>query len=92
MVSSFNYFPLAMPSSIISSALQTWSFQDTISFQDLLKKSSNDESYEDVSYVVESLFTSISVQDSIDYILQRIVMFVKKLNIFVKNQYSQSCY
>ena len=37
-----------------------------------MKNSSNDESYEDVSYDVESLFTSIIVQETIDYILQRI--------------------
>ena len=37
-----------------------------------MKSSSNDESYEDVSYDLESLFASIIVQETIDYILQRI--------------------
>ena len=41
-----------------------------------MKNSSNDESYEDVSCDVESLFTSIPVQETIDYILQRI--YVRK--------------
>ena len=51
-----------------------------------MKNSSNDESYEDVSYDVESLFTSIIVQGTIDYILQRIYVrteikpFCKKSN------------
>ena len=60
---------------------------DTVSFPELLKNSSNDEFYE--SYGVESLFTSISVQETKDYILQRIYVrkerkpFCKKL-IFKK--------
>ena len=41
-----------------------------------MKNSSNDESYEDVSYDVKSLFTSIPAQETIDYILQRI--YVRK--------------
>ena len=53
-----------------------FSITDTLSFPELLKNSSNDESYEDVSYDVESLFTSIPVQETIDYILQRI--YVRK--------------
>ena len=35
-----------------------------------------DDNYEDVSYDVESLFTSILVQETIDYILYKI--YVKK--------------
>ena len=41
-----------------------------------MKNSSNDESYEDVSYDVKNLFTSIPAQETIDYILQRI--YVRK--------------
>ena len=48
-----------------------FSIRDTLSFPELLKNSSNDESGEDVSYDVESLFT-VPVQERIDYILQRI--------------------
>ena len=40
-----------------------------------MKSSSNVEFYKNVSYNVESLFTSIPVQDMIDYILQRIYGF-----------------
>ena len=47
-----------------------FSIADTLSFPELLKNSSNNESYEDVSYYVESLFTSIPVQETINYILQ----------------------
>ena len=53
---------------------------------DLLKNCSNDEPYEDFSYNVESLFTSIPVQDTIDCILKR-VYIVGKFNLFVKNQF-----
>ena len=53
-----------------------FSITDTLSFPDLLKNSRNDESYEDVSYDFASLFTSIPVQESIDYVLQRI--YVRK--------------
>ena len=42
---------------------------DTLSFPELLKNSSNGGSYEDVFYNVESLFTSIPVQERIDYVL-----------------------
>ena len=38
-----------------------FSFTDMLSFPELLKNSSNDESYEDVSYDIKSLFTSIPV-------------------------------
>ena len=44
----------------------------TLSFPELLKSSSNDECCEDVSYDIESLFTSFPVQETIDYMLQRI--------------------
>ena len=56
---------------------------------DLLKNCSNDEPYKNVSYDVESLFTSIPVQEMKDHILQRF-MFVRKLNLFAKNQYSKN--
>lgn len=49
------------------------SITDTLSFQDLFEKNSNDdESYEDFSYGTESLFTSILAQETMDYILQKI--------------------
>ena len=43
-----------------------------------MKKTSNDESDEDVSSEVESLFTSIPVQEMVDYILQRIYVGKEK--------------
>ena len=45
---------------------------DTLSFPGSFKNNSNYESYEDVSYDFESLFTSIPVQETLGYILQRI--------------------
>ena len=39
---------------------------------DLLKNCSNDEPYEDFSYNVECLFTSIPVQETIDCIRREI--------------------
>ena len=54
-----------------------------LSFPDLLKSALSDDDYEDVLYDVESLFTSIPVQETIDYILYKI--YVKKeLNPFCK--------
>ena len=67
-----------------------FSIMDTLSFPKLLKNISNDQSYEDVSHDVETLFTSIPVQETINYILWKF-MFKKKLNLFAKNQYSKSC-
>ena len=61
-----------------------FSIKDTLSFPELLKSSSNDECYEDVSYDIESLFTSIPVQETIDYILQRIYVR-KEIKPFCKN-------
>ena len=55
---------------------------DTLSFPDLLKGVPSDDNYEDVSYDVESLFTSIPVQETIDYILYK---------IYVKKELKQFC-
>ena len=49
-----------------------FSITDTLS----IHNSSNDESYEDVPYDVESLFRSIPVQETIDHFIQR--MYVRK--------------
>ena len=66
------YLSSVIPSSIIWSALQTLSFLFNITVQVSLSADSNDESYEDVSYDVEILFTSLSVQETLDYIIQKI--------------------
>ena len=58
-----------------------FSITDKLSFPELLKNSSNDVSYEDVSYDVESLFTSISFQETKDFVLQRIY-FCKEIKPF----------
>ena len=57
-------------------AQNDYTIRDTLSFPDLLSVPS-DDNYEDVSYHVESLFTSIPVQETIDYILYKI--YVKKV-------------
>ena len=59
-----------------SLAKNEYTIRDTLSFPDLLKSVPSDDSYEDVSYNVESLFTSRPVQETIDYILYKI--YVKK--------------
>ena len=53
-----------------------YSIDDTLTFPDLLKNAEESDDYEDVSYDVESLFTSIPVKEAIDYIIQK--MYVKK--------------
>ena len=57
-------------------AKNEYTIRDTLSFPDLLKSVPSDDNYEDVSYDVESLFTSIPVQENIDYIVYKI--YVKK--------------
>ena len=65
-------------------AKNDYSIRDTLSFPDLHKSAPYDDNYEDVSSDVESLFTSIPVQETIDYILYKI--YVKKeLKSFCKN-------
>ena len=46
-----------------------FSITDTLSFPEFLKNSSNDEYFEDVSDDVKNLFTSIPVQEKINYII-----------------------
>ena len=53
-------------------AKNEYTIRDLISFLDLLKNVPYDDNYEDVSYDVESLFTSIPVQETIDYTLYKI--------------------
>ena len=38
-----------------------------LTFLDLIKNSTNSDEYDDVSYDAESLFTSISVEETINY-------------------------
>ena len=64
----------------------------------MLKNAEESDDYEDVSYDVESLFTSIPVKETIDYIIQKIYvrkeikLFCKK-SIFIKllKKLSQEC-
>ena len=64
-----NYLkPLAKSNFIIS---------DALSFRGMLAEAVNTEDYENVSYGVESLFTSILVKETIEYILHKI--YVDKL-------------
>ena len=57
-------------------AKNEYTIRDTLSFPDLLKSVPSDDNYGDDSYDVESLFTSIPVQETIDYILYK--LYVKK--------------
>ena len=49
-----------------------YTISDALKFPDLLKNEDTNANYEDVSYDVESLFTSIPVVETIEYILKRI--------------------
>ena len=49
-----------------------YSIDDTSTFPDLLINAEESDDYEDFSYNVESLFTSISVNETIDYVIQKI--------------------
>ena len=75
---------------IISDYLQPLAKNDyvidnTLKFPDILKSTDNSNEYEDVSYDVESLFTSIPVKETIDYILEEIYT-KKKLKPFCKKK------
>ena len=49
-----------------------YTISDTLKFLELLKSAEPNANYEDVSYEVESLFTSIPVAETIEYILKHI--------------------
>ena len=49
-----------------------YTISDTLKFRDLLKSANINVNYEDLSYDLESLFTSIPVVETIEYILKRI--------------------
>ena len=49
-----------------------YSIDDTLTFLDLLKNAEESDDYEDVSYNVESLFTTIPVKETIEYTIQKI--------------------
>ena len=67
-----------------------YSINDTLTFPDLLRNAEESDYYEHVSYDVESLFTSIPVKETIDYVIQKnyikkeIKPFCKKSLIFIK--------
>ena len=75
-----------------------YSIDDTLTFPELLKNTEESDDYEDVSYDVENLFTSIPVKETIDYIIEKnyvrkeIKPFCKK-SIFVKllKKLTQEC-
>ena len=53
-------------------ARNEFTISDTLAFPELLKNIENSDDYEDVSYDVESLFTSIPIKETIDYIIYKI--------------------
>ena len=57
-------------------AKNEYTISDTLTFPDLVKNASNSNEYEDLSYDVECLFTSIPVEETINYVVDRI--YVRK--------------
>ena len=55
-------------------ARNEFTISDTLAFPELLKNIENSDNYEDVSYDVESLFTSIPIKETIDYIIHKIYL------------------
>ena len=53
-------------------ARNEFTINDTLAFPELLKNTEKSDDYEDVSYDVESLFTSIPNKKTIDYIIHKI--------------------
>ena len=60
---------------------------DTLTFPDFLKSVDTNANYEDISYDVKSLFTIVSVAETIQYVLKRIYtnnefkLYVKSLSL-----------
>ena len=73
-----------------SLAKNDYTIRDTLSFPDVLNSALSDDNYEDVSYDAESLFTSILVQETIDYILYKIYVN-KDLKPFCKKSILKNC-
>ena len=48
-----------------------YSIGDTLTFLDLLRSAEESDDYEDLSYDVKSLFTSIQLKETIDYVIQK---------------------
>ena len=74
-------------------AKNDYTIRDTLRFPDLLKSALSDVNYEDVSYDRESLFTSIPVQETFDYILLKIYVKKELKSIFKKllNKLTPEC-
>ena len=53
-------------------ARNEFTISDTLAFPDLVKNIENNDDCEDVSYEVESLFLSIPVRETIDYMIRKI--------------------
>ena len=60
-----------------------YSIGDTLTFLDLLRSAEESDDYEDLSYDVESLFTSIQLKETIDYVIQKNYV-EKKIEPFCK--------
>ena len=71
-------------------ARNEFTINDTLAFPELLKNTEKSDDYEDVSYDVESLFTSIPNKKTIDYTYIR---YIRKtlLNQCVRNRFLRIC-
>ena len=58
-------------------ARNQFTISNTLAFSELLKNIENSDNYEDVSHDVESLFTSIPIEETIGYIIHKI--YTKKV-------------
>ena len=65
-------------------AKNEFTIRNTLTFPDLIKNLSNFDEYEDVSYDVEFLFTSIPVEETINYIINQICIQKEIEPIFKK--------
>ena len=70
-------------------AINQYTISETLSFPNILKENLLDSNEEYVSYVVDLVFTIIPLGETIDFILDEIY-FQKKLEPFVRNQFSKS--
>ena len=82
------YIPIHNASKVLANYLKPFAkndfiISDTLFFPDMLKEAVNTEDYKDVSYDEESLFTSIAVKETIEYVLHKIYVD-KSIKVFCK--------
>ena len=71
--------------------INKYAIADTLAFPDILRKNLSDRNEEYVFCDVDSLLTSISLGETIDFFIGEVYVW-KKLESFVRNEFLKSCW